>query len=284
MTLKDLFDKITYDEAYPYLLPLITGHQGNAQNFRETCDLIRSNEPQKGLADEVYIPDRGAEYKEQRYIVRFVDGAPWSNELAKTIVYENAGEYNEPQVLATRLSEMTYHSFSQDEYTEEGDEPGLFWEPEVPPLKAAERIDQQWCGNWGVRINRSKRKRLYRQKSTANRFHKTAMREQLLKRMEIAFPREEIIQLMLPISGFMYPLKSTFRKSSGLPFNIRSRISSVCRSGLVSSRKRPLPKRLEGPVGSQAIMCLESITNFIMINNDERKGQICIPECMVQSE
>lgn len=247
MTLKELFDKITYDEAYTYQLPLITGHQDNAQNFREAYDLIRSNEPQIGLADEVYIQDREAEYKEQRYNVRFVDGAPWANELAMTIVYENKGEFKEPQVLATRLWETTLYGSSEEDITRSSDEPEPFWESEVPILKAAERIDQQWYENWGVRINRSKRKRLYRQKSTANRIHKTAMREQLLKRMEIAFPREEIIHQILHISGFMYPLKSTFWKSSGLPFSIRSRISSVCRSGLVSSRKRPLPKRLEGP-------------------------------------
>ena len=171
MKLKVLFDKVTFDEAYPYLLPLIEGHEDNERNFREAYDLIRSHEPTKGLVDELYIQDRGSEYTDDRYGVRFVDGAPWPNELAKTIVYERDGKLNEAQVPTTCLWEMTFYGFREEETTGSGDKLGLFWEPKVPLLKAAEVMDQKWYMNCGVRRNQSKRKRLYRQKSSVKRRH-----------------------------------------------------------------------------------------------------------------
>lgn len=223
MILKDLFDKITFDEIYPYLLPLIPGREDNAHNFREAYDLIRLYEPKKGLVDKLYVEDLGSECTNRRYIIRYVDGAPWPNELAKTVVYEKDGEFNEAQVLATCLWEMTFYGFSEEEITNEGDELGLFWEPEVSLLEAAERMDHKWYENWSVRMNRSKRKRLYRQKRSARRLHKRAMREQLLRRMGLAFPREEIIHLMDMEKGHEYLYRSAIADGDErLPYILKS--------------------------------------------------------------
>ena len=57
-------------------------------------------------------------------------------------------------------------------------------------------MDSKYDDNWGCRMNRSKRKRLFRQEKSAERLHKRAARKQLLMRMGLAFPKEEIAHLM----------------------------------------------------------------------------------------
>ena len=57
-------------------------------------------------------------------------------------------------------------------------------------------MDSKYDDNWGCRMNRSKRKRLFRQEKSTERLLKRSARKQLLMRMGLAFPKEEIAHLM----------------------------------------------------------------------------------------
>ena len=45
MILKELFDRVTFDQLLPYLLPRIEGHEDNIHHFRVAYDLISLYEP-----------------------------------------------------------------------------------------------------------------------------------------------------------------------------------------------------------------------------------------------
>lgn len=223
MTLKELFDKYSFDDLYPFLLGFIRGRENNAHNFREAYDLIKLYEPVKNFADKIYIRDRGAEYGAFRYIIRFVEADPWPFALYREIVYEEEGEHNEVHLLAACLYEMTFYGFCEEEITGQGDELGLFWQPKSPLLKAAEIMDRKCNDNWSMRMNRAKRKRIYRQEKSAERLHRLAARDQLMMRMGLAFPKEEIAHIRDMHKGYECFYRSTIADGDErLPYIMKS--------------------------------------------------------------
>lgn len=223
MTLKELFDKISFDQAYPYLLQMLEGREDNAHNFRETYDLIKLYKPVKNFADKIYIRDRGAEFGGFRYIIRFVEADPWPFSLYRELVYENEGEFNEAHLLAACLNEMTFYGFCEEELTGQEDELGLLWRPKVPQQEAAELLDNKCYENWHHRMNRSKRKRLYRQEQAALKLHAQAEIEQLMIMLEQAFPMEEIVHLRSMKRGYRYFYRSTIADGDErLPYIMKS--------------------------------------------------------------
>ena len=198
MTVKDLFDKVSFDALVPELLPLIDNLPHRLSSFRRAYDLIKCYEPIEGFCPTLWIRQNGPD---ERLSVRFLDGDPWPHALAKKIVYEGEGVFTPERVAAACLWEMTFYGYSEEEILRQGDDLGLYETIEGP---LHDKLDWLWkklvryysFGGERVRMNRSKRKRFYRLKQRYDSVKKQMAREDLILRMKQAFPIEELRFLM----------------------------------------------------------------------------------------
>ena len=72
-------------------------------------------------------------------------------------------------------------------------------------------------------MNRAKRKRIYRQEKSAERLHRLAARDQLMMRMGLAFPKEEIAHIRDMHKGYECFYRSTIADGDErLPYIMKS--------------------------------------------------------------
>ena len=226
MILKELFDRVTFDQLLPYLLPRIEGHEDNIHHFREAYDLISLYRPIQGFATTVWITDDGEVDNAFHIGVRFLDGDTWPHSLAKEVIFEEGVSFNEAEVLAACLWEMTFFGYSEEEITGEGDEIGFSYAPKwrlnAQYESLSKRMDKHGY-RWKQKMNRSKRKRNFRQSERLDLLECLAKRETLILRMKEAFPDERLGFLLSIDRGMEYHYRSTLADGNErLPYILKS--------------------------------------------------------------
>ena len=223
MILKELFDKVSFDEVVPYLLPLIGGERRALHNFREAFDLIRLYEPVKGFAEEVFLRHVEPECRPGYMLVRFVDGDPWPNSLAKEVVFEDEETFADADIVANCLYEMTFYGFCEEEHRGIMDELELLWFPKGQSGFKGENLAEKMNKFIDAPQNRMKRMRFARWGRQLKRLEKITTREALLMRMQLAFPMEEISHLMNMEKGHEFSYRSTIADGDErLPYIMKS--------------------------------------------------------------
>ena len=231
MKLKELFDKYTFDEIFPYLKKIDPEKLDAMHEFREAFDLLRRMEPSKEDCGEMHIEWSDDEDEADRYItVNHIAGDMWSDALAKEVVLSEELDLNEMNMAAHCLWEITYWGF-EDELDPEERNP-----LEYPP----EQLNKYDVALYKIRLshwkhttpkryrnkdyplymnveysikrirsnkNRSKRKCDYRVECREKYLEMHSHREDLIMKLvrSGAFMREEVEYLHQVESGQYYP-------------------------------------------------------------------------------
>lgn len=111
MTVKELFMSVSFDELLPFLKEYETKHLDNIYAFREAYDILHNMEPNKNYQNKVTITCNA---ESDHYIRRvfFLDDDVWENELAKEIIFEGDVKPNMREVAMLCLWELTFYGFS----------------------------------------------------------------------------------------------------------------------------------------------------------------------------
>ena len=212
MTVKELLDSVPYQEIEPHFVRFLRDDAPTTlHHCREAYDFIMAETPEKGLNSQVYVePNESSEL--YRIGLRFLDGDWWCHALARELVFAPGYTPDSAELAATCIWEMTYHSFSQDECTEVGDQFELH--KEVPSFlddrlsNLYKRMDRHGYHS-GDRMNRSKRKRQYRQENATEILICLRNRLKLCCRMRCAFLDDDL-RFLFRVS----PLHSLFFRST----------------------------------------------------------------------
>lgn len=112
MTVKELFSNVEFDQLLPYLKKLVSRHPDRIYSFREAYDRLRDMEPDKDFVDDVCVltdtDDDGEKYTE----VLCLDENVWEKELAKTFVFPEGMQISMEELAATCLWNITHNGFS----------------------------------------------------------------------------------------------------------------------------------------------------------------------------
>ena len=212
MILKALFDSVTYEEIEPYLIQKCKQPYDQLNAYREAYDFIMAETPTPSFIDKAWVEYHPEEEAGFQIRVCFLDGALWCHELAKEVIFEEGVEFNLPEVLASCLWEMTFFNFSEDRWLEGGDELDLEKEEQcVFHERASKALDRLLSHGYyrKQRMNRSKRKRNWRQENRYDFFQCVAKRFELCCRMKPAFPTVNFIEVMRMQSILSKDFRST---------------------------------------------------------------------------
>ena len=196
MTVKDLFDSVPYQAMEPHIRRFLREDDDpmNLYAFREAYDFIMAETPVKGLDEEVCV-EPNVDESLYRIGLRFLDGDWWCNALAKDLVFAPGYTCDRVELAATCLWEMTFHHFSEDHRDDQLEihkEVHGFLEDHLE--NTYKRMNRHGY-RFKRRMNRSKRKRQWRQKNAVERLQCLCYRHELLSRMHGAFPIDEILFL-----------------------------------------------------------------------------------------
>ena len=215
MTLKELIMQVSFDELLPCLKTLISGNEGSLYAFRETYDWLRLKEADSAYKGTIHVGWCGDE--EDRWIgVSNMHNASWEKNLAKEIAVDDDVQISADELAAHCLWEITFYGFSPEETTKTFDQmlgrtethncydialdrlEESIWKHQTPRRLRSRGpygirlIELESPLKWGDnRMNRSKRKREYRQER----------RREYLKRMSA---RTNMVDaLIVPGSSFV---------------------------------------------------------------------------------
>lgn len=217
MTVKDLFMSISFDELLPFLKEYEANHLDNIYTFREAYDILRNMEPNKDYQNKVTIVCNAESDYDGRKVF-YLDDDVWENELAKEIVFKGDAEPDMCEVAMYCLWELTFYGFSPSQRISTFDKMFNGCKPVLRYEIALDKLEESiWkhqtprrlrykdekgrrliiCNSsrkfrFDRKMNRSKRKREYRQEK----------REKYLKIMSA---RERLISILsAPGSSFRY--------------------------------------------------------------------------------
>lgn len=212
MTVKELIMSVTFEDLLPILKESESDHLDNIYAFREAYDILRNMEPNKKCQETILI---STFFSQNERVINVVSNDDcWENELAKTIFFNGEFTPTITESAAHCLMELTHLGFSPicikrlfneqkptkryevalDKFRES------IWKHQIPRrLRVKHEDGSRWikCDKTSKRnhrknINRSKRKRKYRQDK----------RRRYLLTM---IAREKIIfELSCPGSSFAY--------------------------------------------------------------------------------
>ena len=225
MTLKELLTQVGFDELLPYLEKHEPEHLDNLYAFREAYDILQGMEPATGFNGEIHVEWSGGEFEgEEKWIsVGPMHDSSWEEDLAKEIVIADDVHLTSAELAMHCLWEITYWGFSPAERQETWRQkfgPQILTNPyEVALDKLEESI---WDGRRYVkwtnardffnnRMNRSKRKREYRQDKRKEYLRKMATRENLVRTLSAegsSFRRNEVEFLLHVQYGRQYDYRS----------------------------------------------------------------------------
>lgn len=217
MTVKELFMSVSFDELLPFLEEWESDHLDNIYAFREAYDILRNMEPNPNYQGEVIISCNIENDHQTIEIIRSNDDV-WENELSKEIVFKDGNQIDIREIAMRCLWEMTFYGFSPTDRNNtfdkmfNGHKPTRRYEIALEKLKESIwkhqtprrlrykdkngrrliKYDQSRKSLFDLKMNRSKRKRKYRQEK----------REKYLKIMSA---RETLISILsAPGSSFSY--------------------------------------------------------------------------------
>ncbi|MCS3017706.1 hypothetical protein NXU95_15205 [Phocaeicola vulgatus] len=217
MTVKELFLSVSFDESLPFLEKWESDHLDNIYAFREAYDILRNMKTNIDYHGEVIISCNKENDDQSIEIIRSDDDV-WENELAKEVIFKDVNQTDIREIAMQCLWEMTFYGFSPTERNNtfdkmfNGHKPTLryeialdrleesIWKHQTPRrLRHKDKYGRRlttWDDSrkflFERRMNRSKRKRDFRQKK----------REEYLKIMSA---RETMISILsAPGSNLRY--------------------------------------------------------------------------------
>lgn len=218
MTLKELITRVNFDALFPYLKEHEPNHLDSLPAFREAYDRLRSMEPNKDFYGEARVEWSGNE--DDKWIdVYHLDGDLWENALAKEIVIADNVHLPIEKIAMLCLWEITYYGFSPDEQKETFEswhapkrprnkyEIALarleesIWKHQTPRKRRSKGFNGELYTTFDPSdfcdkpMNRSKRKREYRQTKRIKYLKSMAKRENLIENLIVpgsSFVREDI--------------------------------------------------------------------------------------------
>lgn len=198
MTVKELLTNISFDELLPILKKYATDHIHDIYIFREVYDILKNIDPNDDYHDEVIVYyNVMLEYRS--LIISNIKSGAWENELAKDIVVKGTIQPDLHEVAMRCLWNLTMYGSSPIKRDNTIDKMFNINNPTLHYEKALNKLDERiWkhlprrYRHWGIdgdpivikysakRMNRSKKKRLYRQKQREEYLELMATREALV--------------------------------------------------------------------------------------------------------
>lgn len=205
MTLKELIMKVEFDSLFPYLKIIESKHADSWSSYREAYDILRNmevaNNKETGQALVEFNDE--SEYPTLRISIHWLDDNSWDVELAKELVMPEGIEVCNEELAAYCLWEITYYGFSPDEnsFVERLNfKPQNKYEIALDKLKESiwkhqtprklrsrspegHRLTTLTPSNWRrgeKKMNRSKRKRQYRQEKRKGYLHHMGRKENII--------------------------------------------------------------------------------------------------------
>lgn len=223
MILKELFTKVSFDNLLPYLKAYEKEHLDKIYSFREAYDRLQLMQPNKEASGMVHVEwCKGEVEGETRWIEVFhLNDDCWENELAKEILIGNDVNLPLEEIAMLCLWEITYYGFSPMERTLHFEEmfskkkPANKYEVALDKLERSiwhHQISRRYrsyspeygcCTDAGFAIkhitnkkmNRSKRKREYRQDKRREYLELAIERQRIIDKLIVSgssFLREEL--------------------------------------------------------------------------------------------
>ena len=238
MTLKELLTQVGFDELLPYLEKHEPEHLDNLYDFREAYDILRNMKPANNFEGKIFVEWHGGEWEdEEKWIgVSPMHDCTWEEDLAKEIVVADDVHLTLAELAMHCLWEITYWGFSPDEREETWQrefgpkvlnnkyEVALdkleesIWRHQTPRRLRSKGKDGRRYVTWtnardffNNRMNRSKRKREYRQDKREEYLRKMAARENLVRTLSAegsSFRRNEVEFLLSMQYGRQYDYRS----------------------------------------------------------------------------
>lgn len=238
MTLKELLTQVGFDELLPYLEKHEPEHLDNLYDFREAYDILRNMKPANNFEGKIFVEWHGGEWEdEEKWIgVSPMHDCTWEEDLAKEIVVADDVHLTLAELAMHCLWEITYWGFSPDEREETWQRkfgPKILnnkyevaldkleesiWRHQTPRRLRSKGKDGRRYVTWtnardffNNRMNRSKRKREYRQDKRKEYLRKMATRENLVRTLSSegsSFRRNEVEFLLHVQYGRQYDYRS----------------------------------------------------------------------------
>ena len=238
MTLKELLTQVGFDELLPYLEKHEPEHLDNLYDFREAYDILRNMKPANNFEGKIFVEWHGGEWEdEEKWIgVSPMHDCTWEEDLAKEIVVADDVHLTLAELAMHCLWEITYWGFSPDEREETWQRkfgPKVLnnkyeialdkleesiWRHQTPRRLRSKGKDGRRYVTWtnardffNNRMNRSKRKREYRQDKREEYLRKMAARENLVRTLSAegsSFRRNEVEFLLHVQYGRQYDYRS----------------------------------------------------------------------------
>ena len=245
MTLKELLTQVGFDELLPYLEKHEPEHLDNLYDFREAYDILRNMEPANNFEGKIFVEWHGGEWEdEEKWIgVNPMHDCTWEEDLAKEIVVADDVHLTLAELAMHCLWEITYWGFSPDEREETWQrkfgpkvltnkyEVALdkleesIWRHQTPRRLRSKGKDGWRYVKWtnardffNNRMNRSKRKREYRQDKRKEYLRKMAARENLVRKLSAegsSFKRSDVDFLLHIEYGRQYDYLSVTSGTDG---------------------------------------------------------------------
>lgn len=253
MTLKELIMKVDFDSLRPYLEKYEPEHLDNIYAFREAYDILQSMELVTGFKGEIHVEWSGGEFEgEEKWIsVGPMHDSSWEEDLAKEIVVADDVRLSPAELAMHCLWEITYWGFSPAERQETWRQkfgPKVLttpyevaldkleesiWRHQTPRRLRSRGKDGRRYITWtnardffDNRMNRSKRKREYRQDKRQEYLRKMAVRENLVRMLSAegsSFRRSDVDFLFHVQYGKQYDYRSvTLDAGSRLTYILES--------------------------------------------------------------
>lgn len=243
MTLKELLTQVGFDELLPDLEKHEPEHLDNLYAFREAYDILRNMEPANNFEGKIFVEWHGGEWEdEEKWIgVSPMHDCTWEEDLAKEIVVADDIHLTDEEPAMHCLWEITYWGFSPDEREETWQrkfgpkvlnnkyEVALdkleesIWRHQTPRRLRSKGKDGRRYVTWtnardffNNRMNRSKRKREYRQDKREEYLRKMAARENLVRTLSAegsSFRRNDVEFLLNVQYGRQYDYRSVTQNS-----------------------------------------------------------------------
>lgn len=253
MTLKELVMMVDFDSLRPHLEKFEPEHLDNIYAFREAYDILQSMELVTGFKGEIHVEWSGGEFEgEEKWIsVGPMHDSSWEEDLAKEIVVADDVRLSPAELAMHCLWEITYWGFSPAERQETWRQkfgPKVLtnpyevaldkleesiWRHQTPRRLRSRGKDGRRYITWtnardffDNRMNRSKRKREYRQDKRQEYLRKMAVRENLVRMLSAegsSFRRSDVDFLFHVQYGKQYDYRSvTLDAGSRLTYILES--------------------------------------------------------------
>ena len=115
MTLKELLDKVDFDNLAPFIEKTEGRHLDSIYAYREAYDILRYMKPAENFKGEARVEWSGEEYGDEQWIGVFhLDGDYWEDALAKEIVIGENVDLPIEEIAAKCLWEITFYGFTPE--------------------------------------------------------------------------------------------------------------------------------------------------------------------------